>query len=102
MGTQHRAFSACSEGPILNAKYLLFSPDFIIFLKKKNEEKNATKKKKKGSVNLNVSIDHAVYVTTCCCKQLLNILITGYVYWQKLIYIESKAMCAQIKIRKYY
>ena len=36
-------------------------------------------KKKKGSIDLNVPVDHEVSVTMCSCKRLLIILVTGYI-----------------------
>ena len=36
-----------------------------------------------------VSIDHALSVSMCSCKQLLIILVTAYVHWQHRIYIEK-------------
>ena len=61
-------------------------PDFIIFFQKKLR-KNCHKKTK-TSVDLNISIDQAVSVTTCSCKQLDY---TGYryVYWWYPICIEQ-------------
>ena len=66
---------------------LYFSQFHHIFKKKKNEGKKKChkRKKQKQSVNLHVLIDHAVFVTTCSCKQLL---VTGV-----LVYLAPWAAC---------